>query len=512
MSLNFLLGGCFGWRPSKMPKADEGTTQVWLWTMKVIFIIPLGIAAFESRKVYNTVKGIPEILHPPYNEHVLLAHLLTYIGTMTIFTWLFISSTLLIFHWKAWKSPYILLMGLIDLGLAVTLGTGIVLQAAYLPSTSSGCSNANTWQIVGMNKSFFSVIADSSPPSSAENKCQWFVSAWSEAVVSLSFQMLIAYVGVFFDEREYSFLNPFRPLFYLILVVISPPFWIHTHVVPRLRFAYRYILKLCRITGVKPLKFDQPIPYTPRDKHIVVTNPKLQQFLTIEHVLLVLVDNLHYEDVINLSLTCKSVREAVFPHRDLNYRIPKLKKRVCNEDSKKPCLYCNKKICFDCKATRFFPGLPGRRHVELCQPYCAKCYYTHFSRHARGTKKPCKCNISDRALEFQQMCRTCANSEPTVLRDSRFKRYQQEARDIADGIFLPPGEKAKCGSCKLDLKSGARWWVCGKCKGECRDAIHPPFAKRRKPLDVEKAEKQEREFHELETSRWLKWMALFRNE
>jgi hypothetical protein len=79
MTLDFLLG-CFGWKPSKMPKANEMTTQIWLYTLKILFIIPVGITAFESRRMYNAVKDTPQVQKPPYDEHVLYAHLLTYVG------------------------------------------------------------------------------------------------------------------------------------------------------------------------------------------------------------------------------------------------------------------------------------------------------------------------------------------------------------------------------------------------------------------------------------------------
>jgi hypothetical protein len=67
-----------------MPKADQKATQIWLYTMKILYIIPLGVAAFESRSVYNAVKDTPEVQKPPYNEHILLAHLLTYVGVRVL--------------------------------------------------------------------------------------------------------------------------------------------------------------------------------------------------------------------------------------------------------------------------------------------------------------------------------------------------------------------------------------------------------------------------------------------
>jgi hypothetical protein len=67
-----------------MPKADQTATQVWLYSLKILFIIPLGVAAFESRSVFHAVKDTPEVQKPPYNEHILFAHLLTYVGVRVL--------------------------------------------------------------------------------------------------------------------------------------------------------------------------------------------------------------------------------------------------------------------------------------------------------------------------------------------------------------------------------------------------------------------------------------------
>jgi hypothetical protein len=102
---------------------------------------------------------------------------------MTIFAWLFISAAMLFFKRLAWTGPQIFAFGLIDLGLAITLCTGVVLQSNYLPSKSSGCKKAETWQVKGKEESFFTVMGGDTL--SAHRECTRFVSAWSQAVVSL---------------------------------------------------------------------------------------------------------------------------------------------------------------------------------------------------------------------------------------------------------------------------------------------------------------------------------------
>lgn len=125
--------------------------------------------------------------------------------------------------------------------------------------------------------------------------------------------------------------------------------------------------------------------------------------LIIEHILLNIVDHMHYQDVINLGMACKAVRSVVYPPMDLEYRIPKLIDRSCGPWPKRNCLYCNKKICDVshrpfrsiqnyskerhiliqaqlCKVCQLWPGLPGLRHVSKCIPYCEGCYFRSFSR------------------------------------------------------------------------------------------------------------------------------------
>ena len=80
-----VLEGCFGWRPSNMPRAEEKNTLVWLWTLKLVMIIPVAIAAFKARSMYNFVKRHEELQKsPPYDENVLISHLLIYVGVSAV--------------------------------------------------------------------------------------------------------------------------------------------------------------------------------------------------------------------------------------------------------------------------------------------------------------------------------------------------------------------------------------------------------------------------------------------
>lgn len=68
-----------------MPLGSLDTTQTWLWILKILMIILVGIAGFAARSEYQFVVKHPELLQsPPYNSHVELAHFLTYVGVCNL--------------------------------------------------------------------------------------------------------------------------------------------------------------------------------------------------------------------------------------------------------------------------------------------------------------------------------------------------------------------------------------------------------------------------------------------
>ncbi|KAH7122625.1 hypothetical protein B0J11DRAFT_531944 [Dendryphion nanum] len=484
-SLNFLLGyGRF--QPSRMPQTDENWTRGCMQTFKVILIVPVAVAAFFQRSLYEFVMKHPELMQsPPYHPRVKLSLLLSYTGLMSLFPWLFISAGLL--HYA--RGFWVLLIALCDLCLSVMIAIAVGLQAEYLPATKGRCDNGNseTWQVTGQDKSFFVLLHDLNFRNSPVAACKQVVVNWQTVVACLFFQILVSYIGVFFDSRPRSLLNPWRPIFNLVICIIAPWIFFRHSLLPSLRYAYQFTFKyLRRASGQGSPTFSKPAPYTPRYLH-TISNPKLHQILTIEHVLLNIVDHMCYEDVVNFSLASKSNREAIFPGRDLVHRVPKLRSHCCSTISKKHCQYCNKDICHQCWKPQILPGMAGPRHL-YCTPYCRTCYFAAFSMHSRGYKRPCKCNSSDRQNQSQEMCRSCAKLDPAVMQQTRHRRYVQEVRDLAYSCHW---SMKICDKCKKDLTSGMRWWVCVRCKGECRDCIHPSYVGKKK--DNDDAEKQGQE-------------------
>jgi len=193
-----------------------------------------------------------------------------------------------------------------------------------------------------------------------------------------------------------------------------------------------------------------------------------------------------------------------------------------------------------CTQIMHLPAQPGRRHTTKCKAYCRNCYYTAFSLHPRGWKRPCKGHGDKFPDEHQDVCRSCANNYSEGMRVQRKRRFQQLARDIAFGRIPvrrdsegaigtgiqdgdgsadaqcvqesvqrdKPVDGRRCGKCTAELTAGMRWWVCGICGGECRDSIHPVHVRKREmwDLDVEKTGgADDRPVAELQVPWWKRW-------
>ncbi|KAL5414534.1 hypothetical protein PMIN04_008993 [Paraphaeosphaeria minitans] len=496
------LTGCFGWQPAKLSRCNELATRAWMWAIHLILVIPTAMATFIARNNYLLVERHLQLQQYPYHPKMGLGFYMTYVGGVVLFPWLFVATLLL----KKWYGTWTLLYGIVNLALAITIAMAITMQAQFLPASSNGCKDgkAMNCQVVGGHDSLFTLAAklDRNDANKAEAICKNMVAGWTVASTVAFFQFVLAYISVFFDEREFSLLNPVRPLVWLVIILIGPAFFVHDLIFPRIRLWLSYTKKgVAELRSTKDLQIPPQTQFTPQYQSFEAPKTKLTNVLAIEHVLLNLIGYIHFEDVVNLSRTCRAVREVVYPPQDLDYRVPKLTRHCCSIAEQSKCLYCNNKICGSCQRNPLWPGLSGRRHVMGCKPYCEPCYYKSFARHPRGYKKPCKCHSTDRNNEFQDVCRSCMVKYVNTLQAARHKRYQQEARNIAYK------ENSECGGCKKVLKDGMRWWKCKKCGGECRDKIHPGFVKRKKERDIEKGDGGNGE-QDANASWWTKWRSI----
>jgi len=85
---------------------------------------------------------------------------------------------------------------------------------------------------------------------------------------------------------------------------------------------------------------DAPMIFEPKS-----TQTSLERILSIEHILIPIARDLHYSDLVSLSLASKSIREVVFPTYDKKIRTEKLKAASCSGMFKQNCFSCNIITC-----------------------------------------------------------------------------------------------------------------------------------------------------------------------
>lgn len=174
------------------------------------------------------------------------------------------------------------------------------------------------------------------------------------------FQFLVAYIGIYSHGDPYSILNPWRPVWYLLCLIVLPPIAFITYGAPYFRFGASRLQKYTNhIRRALNDDFVEWATYTPPKHPFNNPESKLIDILLMEHLLLKIVGNMHHDDLVNLSSTCRSAREAIFPRHDLTMRIPKLMRLCCSKSIRERCYYCNKIIC----RVSFLPHHPHNSQV-----------------------------------------------------------------------------------------------------------------------------------------------------
>ena len=82
-------------------------------------------------------------------------------------------------------APLVLIIGIFDLVIAAYVATVATLQSGYLPHASSGCRDAETWQVPNDTLSFFHLAGSlNATQISAEDSCKHFVKEWKFSIVA----------------------------------------------------------------------------------------------------------------------------------------------------------------------------------------------------------------------------------------------------------------------------------------------------------------------------------------
>jgi hypothetical protein len=233
---------------------------------------------------------------------------------------------------------------------------------------------------------------------------------------------------------------------------------------------------------IRPLDFD-PTTGTPH-----ASNEKLLELLSSYPIMTALARNLHYVDLVQLSLASKDVHETIFPISK-PAASSSLKRHCCFRGVHSTCWCCKNQICTErhrrtsgsnankdgskssCAASTLQPRADTTGHLNHCTQYCSKCFRTKLCKQSgpRELSRQCKCNVN-RGTAFKSLCRFCVELPKGVAKE------RVETRELK-GILNNAARQVNCGGCKKKLpKTGPRWWACDRCKKECRSALHPQWA------------------------------------
>ncbi|KAF2468786.1 uncharacterized protein BDR25DRAFT_52970 [Lindgomyces ingoldianus] len=488
--------------------------------IRFAIFVPFGIYFGTSSNHWNLIKSHDVLQGAPYNPVIAKGeHLAVQWGKFG-------------FYWNfaVWipaiiiPPPFTIVFGFIDLAVTVMLSIVTRYQAGYAPHDVNRCrgSGSHYWQLPpNTTESFFEISARlNATKTSPFQMCKSYVQEWQYGITLSFFYGLIAVVNIItsltfcaiaardsqrqqrsFREWMFEFVSTFPRfigIFLYILYFIPVVFFrcLPLSIKSRTRYGRRFAVKT-----------SQRLP-TPHEIKLKTRRNKkgpnrykggdgeptgLADFLGIYDILMLVVEDLHYTDIVNLSLASKSVREAVLPVTDYDRRLQHFRRYACEPGSKERCWVCTNTICPGCKRFRNLRQTTPYWHLDSCRPYCNKCYWTtiqHSTTAPRIDSRICICapptthpNTIQRMWKgasyysrqptnciSRNVCRTCDIKPDDELLEIREKRTRCELRD--------PRRHTKCKNCSKVLKGGPKWWVCKKCKKECTSLCHAPWGKK----------------------------------
>lgn len=172
-------------------------------------------------------------------------------------------------------------------------------------------------------------------------------------------------------------------------------------------------------------------------------------------VAVILSQQMHYVDLVNLSQTCRAWYQCLFPEGvEVSKQQERFRGYTCGED-RSECWSCTNTICTGCYESRnkvqqdITPF-----HIDRCVPYCKTC----FRRLMRSNVRRAGCRSHKDRCETVCICSICARNThyPFMLNGSR--KWKHRLKKHCMSI------KA-CGNCAEPLaEEGPRWWVvCTPC-------------------------------------------------
>ncbi|KAF2788288.1 hypothetical protein K505DRAFT_366603 [Melanomma pulvis-pyrius CBS 109.77] len=497
--------------------------------LRFIVFVPFGIYNSIASNHWNVIRSHPELHSGIYGSTIANGETFAQKWASFGFYWNFAVwvPTIIV------PPPFSLIFGIVDAAIAVLISLSTKLQSGYSPHDIDRCggTGAHDWGLPpGANESFFEASARlNATATNSFQMCKSYVVEWQYGIVLAFFYSLIAFINIsvctyscLFHFRETQRQNRSFVKWILDAAIVFPKaigimlvafLWYIPVLVFRClpigfkaptRHARRYTAKTgLRAASGTEVQLEKLAKMTTRRKDGKGTRyqgggteaepTKLADFLGIYDILMLVVEDLHYTDIVNLSLASKSVREAVLPAEDYERRLNHFRMYTCESDSKEQCWVCTNQICYSCTRRPIFKQTTPYHHLDVCNPYCTHCYKV-LTRTPRPTKGPpvCTCapatptpNIFQRIAYsslyysrgqvslnsvLRHVCQQCASLSEEEVYAVRRKRTERELRGTGK-------EAAGCGKCKAALGGGPRWWVCRKCELECTAFCHRAWAK-----------------------------------
>ncbi|KAF2806448.1 uncharacterized protein BDZ99DRAFT_573960 [Mytilinidion resinicola] len=488
--------------------------------LRFAIFVPFGIYYATAGQHWTTIRKHDILQHAPYSPSIGHGELIAARWTKIGFYWNFaIWIPNIIF-----PGPLVFLVGVFDTAIATMLSLALNSQTKHSPHTFGTCKwgGAETWQVPNGTESFFTVAGRlNSTVASSERMCRDYVQEWkySMAIVTLYWTIalcnlafsIISTVSAAKSSTPQSFRKNLidsamalpRLIFFILMGLSIIPIIIFRclplPIKSRFRFGTRYTVKATEVLPPPEeikMRMMRPTPIPPShtryDTHGAYEqspNP-LADFLNYD-ILVLIARDLHYVDLINLSLTSKSMRDVVFPGTDHAARSDHFALYTCEPDSKTECWNCTMQTCRGCGFWSHMPQTATLFHLDGCEPYCSSCYFSNVCARKGKAMDNTKCVCAPKpppswwkrimygetatrvqvaasgTAPSRLLCAMCWDMGSLEVAQRREERTKAELRD--------PNRCKTCAKCGLGLGRGVRWWVHKQCGKECRSRLHLPW-------------------------------------
>ncbi|KAH7146300.1 hypothetical protein EDB81DRAFT_487107 [Dactylonectria macrodidyma] len=463
--------------------------------------IPTGMMGVTGLSLYKSAKTLGDIYDVIPHGHAFLQGL-KIVGQAGIatFSWNFVMFIASVPAYGEW----LIMIGVVDVSLAIALIYGAVMQAKFIPRSKSGCQGAVNWRNGTDGRNFFLVANESIKfdYGSPKSTCDAFVKSWQVTLGCIALYCFCALclllLGCLEPPRSYSAYSTYPrstrnrcsglpDLLYWVFV--KPFIYLLAQIVPVVRFAVRYTAKFMyrgkanRTVLARKIELSHKAP-ADGEKSTNLGDSTVLPTQVVNRI----TQHLHYVDLVNLSRSSKRLRIVFFGHGDPAKDLDQRRQYCCEGDSKSQCRVCNRQVCETCSNYTRNRKSYASQHLSRCRPVCTKCFYAEFCRsthniqHIRRSKHAASCWSYREKRDIEEgigqgwetaeepICRLCYAKTDT----ERMKRI--EAQDAAELKRLAK-HPLVCNSCKDPLPPrGPRWWICTSCNVECKSHAHPPWA------------------------------------